>query len=539
MKGKILVAPLGQDVHVAGINKFSKIAEKLDYEVIFLGPGIGTDGIVNAIINYNPDIVGVSYRLTPETAISEVRDFIEAVKIKGLYNKQYVLAGTEPVLDAVREFGFFDEYFASGDSGKVLRYLKGDLGEPEEVVFGNTLRERIEANYPFPIIRHHLGLPTMEQTLDAVREIAESETVDVVSIAPDQTAQESFFHPERHDPKTAGAGGVPIRSENDLMAIYEASRTGNYPLLRIYAGTNDFIKLAELYDRTINNAWAAIPLFWFNHMDGRGPLSVEDSIKEHQELMKWYGDRDLFVEPLEAHHWSLRDAHDTISVLGAYLGALNAAKQGVDDIILQCMMHTPVGTSTKMDLAKMLAKKELIEEIPDISLLVQTRTGLLSYPADMSEAKAHLAHSVGLQMYLNPDIVHVVSYSEAHHASTSKDIVDSCKMARFVISQSLDSLPDISSDPEILQRKDSLKNDVRYIIDHSIETFGSSYDDLSNPEFLSKMIESGIMDTPQLLKNYYAMGTVRTRMVNGACVPVDDNDEMITEKERLNGLVIK
>ena len=53
--------------------------------------------------------------------------------------------------------------------------------------------------------------------------------------------------PERQDARRTGAGGVPVRSADDYRALYEASRRGNYPLLRTYSGTDDFLELAEMY----------------------------------------------------------------------------------------------------------------------------------------------------------------------------------------------------------------------------------------------------------------------------------------------------
>ena len=123
-----------------------------------------------------------------------------------------------------------------------------------------------------------------------IEQIAEARVLDVISLGIDQDAQENFFHPERQDPRRTGAGGVPVRSADDYRALYAASRRGNYPLLRTYSGTDDFVRLAEMYVETINIAWAAVPLFWFNAMDGRGPHDLESSIREHQELMAWYGD---------------------------------------------------------------------------------------------------------------------------------------------------------------------------------------------------------------------------------------------------------
>jgi hypothetical protein len=67
--------------------------------------------------------------------------------------------------------------------------------------------------------------------------MADSQLLDVISIAPDQNCQQFFFEPEKMDPKQDGAGGAPIRTREDFVRLYEASRRGNYPLVRCYAGT--------------------------------------------------------------------------------------------------------------------------------------------------------------------------------------------------------------------------------------------------------------------------------------------------------------
>ena len=201
---------------------------------------------------------------------------------------------------------------------------------------------------------------------------------------------------------------------------------GNYPLMRTYSGTDDFIRLAEMYIETIHNAWCAIPLFWFNQMDGRGPWDLEGSIREHQSVMAWYGERDIPVELNEPHHWGMRDAPDVIFVVSAYLSAYNARAFGVKDYIAQLMFNSPPGTSDAMDLAKMLAVIKLIEPLsgPDFRIWKQTRTGLLSYPLDPNAARAHLATSIYLQMALKPHIIHIVGHTEAHHAATAEDVIE-------------------------------------------------------------------------------------------------------------------
>ena len=133
-----------------------------------------------------------------------------------------------------------------------------------------------------------------------------------------------------------------------------------------------------MFNETLGNAWAAIPIFWFNQMDGRGPLSPEDSIKEHLKTIKWYGERDIPVEINDPHHWSLRDAPDAITVADGYLCGIIAKELGVKNYVAQYMFNTPPSSSLDMDLAKFLAIDELLQTLQDINFRIirQVRTGL-------------------------------------------------------------------------------------------------------------------------------------------------------------------
>ena len=243
------------------------------------------------------------------------------------------------------------------------RICAASRAPPPGLDYPQTTVERIAWKAPYPLIRHHFGLPTLEATLSGIEQIADARVLDVISLGIDQDAQENFYHPERQDPRRRGAGGVPVRSADDYRSLYTASRRGNFPLLRTYSGTDDFVRLAEMYVDTIDIAWAAVPLFWFNAMDGRGPHDLETSIRLHQELMAWYGARGIPVELNEPHHWGMRDAPDVVFVVAAYLSAYNARACGVQDYIAQFMFNSPPGLSDAMDLAKMLACLALIEPL--------------------------------------------------------------------------------------------------------------------------------------------------------------------------------
>jgi len=384
----------------------------------------------------------------------------------------------------------------------------------------------------------------MEATLAGIRKIAEAKVLDVISLGIDQDAQENFFHPERQDPRRKGAGGVPVRSAEDYRALYQASRCGNYPLMRTYSGTDDFIALAEVYLETIRNAWCAIPLFWFNQMDGRGPWDLEGSIRQHQEVMRWYGERGVPVELNEPHHWGMRDASDGVFVVSAYLSAYNAKAFGVRDYIAQLMFNSPPGLSDAMDLAKMLAILALIEPLQDENFRVwkQTRTGLLSYPLDLDAAQAHLAASIYVQMALRPHIVHVVGYNEAHHAATAEEVIASCKMARQVIQTALRGQADMSADPHVQARVEELIAQAQITLDAIRALAPAKVDDpFIDPATLARAVKIGLLDAPQLKNNPYAAGQAVTRIdARGACIEVDPVDgKPLDERRRVEKILAK
>jgi hypothetical protein len=347
----------------------------------------------------------------------------------------------------------------------------------------------------------------------------------VISLGIDQDAQANFFRPGRQSPRRRGAGGVPVRTPEHYRELFEASRNGNYPLLRTYSGTDDFIRLAELYVETINIAWCAVPLFWFNRMDGRGPWDLEGSIREHQKLIAWYGARDIPVELNEPHHWGMRDAPDVVSVVAAYLSAYNAKKFGAKKYFAQLMFNSPAELSDSMDLAKMLAVLELIEPLqsPDFQIFRQTRTGLLSYPLDQDAARAHLATTVYVQMALKPDIIHIVGHTEAHHAATAEDVIEACKIGERAIENAQSGQIDMTSDRDIQERKKELVTEAEVTI-QAINNLSSSRaeDPLTDPSTLTRAVTDGILDAPQLINNPYARAEITTRIdERGACVAVE------------------
>jgi len=542
---KMVGASMGDCVHVAGVLNFLRLALSQGYQTEFLGAAKSPEELASLAKEKKPDILAVGYRLDPNAAGKLIERLKKALEKEGV-RPRLVFGGTPPVAKVAKASGIFEAVFSGQESiDEVIAFLRGDSVAKEEKDYPNTLVKRIRWKAPYPILRHHFGLPTLEDTRVGIEKISDACVLDVVSLGIDQNTQENFFHPDEMDPDQHGSGGVPVRSEKDFEALYRASRRGNYPLMRCYSGTRDVIRFAEVLLKTIHNAWTAIPLCWYNVLDRRGPREVVDSITEAQQAMAWHAERGIPVEVNESHQWSLRDAPDVVAVVAAYLAAYNAKKAGVKDYVAQFMFNTPPGTSAAADLGKMLAKLELIESLVDKDFRVwrQVRAGLLSFPPDLYVAKGQLATSTLVSMNLKPHIVHVVAFCEGHHGATADEVIESTKIAQGVIRNCLDDMPDMTLDERVQARKAQLVEEARILLNAiselpEIMRCQDVGDPFTNPKTLAFAIKVGLLDAPHLVGNPSAAGKVQTMIVNGACVGIDPvSGKPLPEKERVEKIL--
>jgi len=540
----VLGASLENDVHTGGIVNFLHLAEEHGYVAKFLGPAVPIKRAIASIKEEDPDLVAISYRLTPENAKKVLREFREAVDREGLRRRRFVFGGTPPCAKEAAAVGLFDAVFdGSQPVQEIVGWLRGEAAALGEEAYAHGLIERIERAHPWPLLRHHFGMPSVEDTVRGAREIAEARVLDVVSIAPDQNAQEFFFQSQEMRPELDGAGGVMLRSPQDLRRIYEATRTGNYPLLRCYSGTNDLVKWAAMLHDTIRIAWGAVPLFWYSQLDGRSKRPMDVSIGENTIRMAWYASQGIPVEVNDSHQWSLRDASDGVAVAAAFLAAYNAKNAGVHDYVAQYMFNNPRGTSPANDLAKMSAKIELIEGLQDSTFKAyrEARSGLNSLPIDMDQAKGHIGSSVHTMMAIRPHIVHVVGYSEANYHVGPKELIESCKIATGSVRNALLGLPDPMKDPRIVARRYELLEDANVLLERIREIEkGAVVDPWTDPKTLARAVTLGVLDAPHLLGNSVACGKTVTRMIEGVSRPVDPSTgKPMTERERLRWLGLK
>ena len=292
-----------------------------------------------------------------------------------------------------------------------------------------------------PLTRVHVG-PYLHNRKEAVelfkdwcKKLAKAGYLDIVSIGSSQLTQSHF---NEDWTGLSNGGGVPIQNELEYQELYEATRP---LLLRTYSGTKNVPALAKIHERSINIAWHALSLWWFNQLDGRGPNDLLTNLQEHLETLKFISLTNKPFEPNIPHHFAFRGSDDVTYIVSAVLAARTAKKHGIQDFILQVMLNTPRFTSGIVDLAKARAILQLIKPLidKDFRMFLQPRAGLDYFVPDIDLAKRQLA-VVSMLMddiepydLFSPPLVHVVSYSEALHLATPEVIHESIQITHAAI----------------------------------------------------------------------------------------------------------
>lgn len=400
-----------------------------------------------------------------------------------------------------------------------------------------------------PLVRVHVG-PYRPDYFEALREfkswlkiLSSSGFLDIVSIGSSQLSQSDFGKDWGNRPN---GGGVPINSEIDLNEIWEASRP---MLVRTYAGTRNIPQLAQIYEETINIAWHALSFWWFCEIDGRGPHTVKYNLHEHIEALKVISLSGKPFEPNIPHHFSFRGADDYTYVLSGYLAAKTAKKYGIRHLILQTMLNTPKYTWGIQDLAKARALLSLVKNLEDSNFKVylQPRAGLDYFSPDIERAKVQLATVTAMMDDIDPlnqhspDIIHVVSYSEALHLATPEIIDDSIRITlqaledyrKLKVQGKIDSM---AYHRETQERTEDILREIRKI-ESLIEL---NYPNPYSPEGLYEIFRDGIMPVPYLWEGCEEFKNAvkwNTSLVRGAIKVIDKDGKPIGPSDRVAGII--
>jgi uncharacterized protein (TIGR01319 family) len=530
IKRRVMVGAIGKCVHNLGVENFADWMEDLGigYVTVKLGPAVPIQEVINKIREARPEVVGVSMRLGDLHLDELMTEFIETATKYGLGPHEsrirYCFGGLRPAANLVRamtgvpleedrfirdaerhydldavaaeyknrpEFqGFFElitDDFVTMEELERFAMKKPSAREHIELKWSDSLVERIQQvreRENRPIIRAHIGIAaeTIEPTIQAIEKLSDAGAFEIVSLAPDQTSQEllaKFIRGEEDPSKyLAGQGGAPIRSIEDLKRLKAASRRGNFPMMRIYTGTDELVALAHLWEEHLNSCFPAVPIFFYNELDGRGPISIRDSFDEHYRTIEYWAGVGKPCEINDPHQWGLRYASDDMQLTDHVLCAIIALKKGIKHYVMQMMFELPPEISAMDDLAKMKAAYDLVEPLTrhfDFNIIKETRSGLPSFPPNLNQAKGHLAFGIYTQLYMEPDILHVVTHSEAHHEASADDIIESCEITKQVCWDFIKgNVPQIWSDPAMKSRIQELKQGAMYNVLHAALVGGYS-----------------------------------------------------------------
>lgn len=112
--GRVAIGTVFGDIHDIGKNIVAVFLRGAGFEVFDLGVNIPTDSFVEAVKEYNPDILGLSALIT--TTMPAMGDAIKALEAAELRSKVKVIVGGAPVTQHFAEYIGADGYSADGGS---------------------------------------------------------------------------------------------------------------------------------------------------------------------------------------------------------------------------------------------------------------------------------------------------------------------------------------------------------------------------------------------------------------------------------------
>lgn len=129
-KIRCLLAMLGTDVHSKGIRTLARLLRDHGVEVIYLGEHNTADGVVNAAIAEDVDVIGLSY--STATYLHYTGKLLDRMNAVGLGDVAVMLGGLihpedEPVL---REMGVKGVFGPGSTTAQVVEFLAQVTGKP-------------------------------------------------------------------------------------------------------------------------------------------------------------------------------------------------------------------------------------------------------------------------------------------------------------------------------------------------------------------------------------------------------------------------
>jgi hypothetical protein len=583
-----LLADCGYTVHVADA-RVSDAVDKISDKNFF-------DIIKNWVVRHKITHIGLSYRLDPHQAVETFKRMVHQIEKDDQLSpnkdgqiQNISFAGLPESCNLVeREFAKRYQTF-KGDETPKETLLK--LGIPSHLIpksiqeqsvydemrlsFGKTLlsqEKQFQVQpltghvYPdygtskdhlikriasaknlqqLPLTRVHAGpyMKDRERTLalfsDWLKKLSRDHFLDIVSVGSSQLSQSHFGEDWGDRPN---GGGVPFNNEIELRAIQEDASP---MLVRSYSATNNILRVARILENNLNMAWHALSLWWFNQMDGRGPLNLHQSLLEHIQTIKFVAQAGKPFEANTPHHFAFRGCDDVTYLASAYLAARLAKLNGIKYFVLQNMLNTPKSTWGLRDLAKSRALLKLVRSLEDrnFRVIYQPRAGLDYFSSEIDKAKAQLAAVSALMADVdtnnpeNLEIIHVVSYSEALFLANPDVINESIQITKAALRyyrefRDKNMIRDLTESKDLEAQTVDLVEETQLLI----KEMEMNMNNLYKGEGLYSCFKRGYFPVPYLweCRDEFANAVNwTTKVIQGGVYIVDESGRKMPVKDRL------
>lgn len=406
------------------------------------------------------------------------------------------------------------------------------------------VKHGVEHGLP-PLMRVHVGPYTGDHAqdlrlfLDWTRTLAKAGLLDVLSVGTSQLTQSHFF---RDKTGLSDGGGISIHSPQEFAKVWEAARP---MLVRTYAGCQDMVRLAKIYDETLNMAWHTMSFWWFCQIDGRGPNSLRENLVEHFATLRQIAAAGKPFEPNVPHHFAFRGADDVSYVVAGFLAAKAAKLYGIRTLVLQVMLNTPKTTWGIQDLAKAQSLVALVRELEDSQyrVLLQPRGGLDYFSPDLEKAKVQLAAVTAMMDDIepnnptSPEIIHVVSYSEAVRLADPPIINESIQITQLALAEyrrqkAAGEIEDIANSRDLVSRRVRLMTEARLMIRTIEDLIPEPY----GPDGFYQVMAGGFFPLPQLWEGREELKAATqwaTRVIHGSVKVVGEDGKELSTSDRM------
>ncbi len=208
--------------------------------------------------------------------------------------------------------------------------------------------------------------------------------------------------------------------------------------MKPYAHVVDLVPFVDTCLRAgmLTGSHQAVPLFWFNELDGRGPTPVAESIREHQARVRELARRGIPVEMNDPNHFSSRWAHDAI-VVADYAthhgGHARPGRPGPHSAIaIQQAARDERSWRPGQDARRRWTSPRRWRSARTAGRGCGARPARASTASPRNSTRPAISWRAPpcCNCSSNPHAIHLVSYCEAIHVAGVADVIDSSRLVR-------------------------------------------------------------------------------------------------------------